>query len=563
MKPKQYRGYLAKIMNQPTIDVSANLPQDGMLQSFAREDDVVNLFSISGVTQANEKALEAKVAAIAQAFLRAKHFSSEISAEQLQSQFQTSQIPLDPIDADEYFQSLTDCVVDHSINTASPRYIGHMTSAMPYFVRPLSRLIALLNQNLVKTETSKSLSPFERQALAMMHRLIYSLPDAFYETHVQNHKSTLGVMVSGGTLANITALWCACQRALAPKDNFAGIATDGLAEGLQAYGHKRAVIIGSELMHYSFKKAASLLGIGDRNLICIPTDHQHRVDLKQLRKVVDDCRSRNDCIIAIVGIAGTTDSGSVDPLIDIGEIAHAADTHFHVDAAWGGPTLFSAQYRDRLAGIELADSVTIDGHKQLYLPMGMGMVILRDPTLASHIETNAPYAVREKSTDLGKRTLEGSRPAMVLFLQAALHLLGQRGYGYLIDDGIHKAQYLASLIRSSPEFELLVEPELNLVLYRYIPEPLRKRLAVKGLSQDDQTFINEFNQSLQVLQYHSGRTFVSRTTLRTTLHEVGIPLVALRAVLANPLTTEQDICTVLDDQRAIAAQLASTTFANV
>jgi glutamate decarboxylase len=84
-------------------------------------------------------------------------------------------------------------------------------------------------------------------------------------------------------------------------------------------------------------------------------------------------------IIAIVGVAGTTDSGNIDSLLDIADIAQAANVHFHVDAAWGGPLVFSEQHGQKLVGIERADSVTIDGHKQLYLPMGIGMVFMREP----------------------------------------------------------------------------------------------------------------------------------------------------------------------------------------
>jgi glutamate decarboxylase len=413
-----------------------------------------------------------------------------------------------------------------------------------------------MNQNVVKMETAKALSPYERQALTMIHRLIYNFSNDFYEQHIQKAESTLGIMTTGGTLANITAMWCARNSSLGAKDDFTGVEHAGLPAALDFYGYKEAVIIGSTLMHYSFEKTAGLLGIGDRNLIRIPTDCNHRIDLQALRQAVAECRTRNKHIIAIVGIAGTTNSGSVDPLSEMAEIAREANTHFHVDAAWGGPVLFSEQHRHKLAGIELADSVTIDGHKQLYLPMGIGMLLLRNLHLAKEIEKYAPYTVRKDSIDLGKRSLEGSRPGTAIFLHSALNTIGQKGYEFLIDEGIRKAHYMANLIKVLPEFELLIEPEINIVLYRYIPEYWRQKTVNKQLSESDNQFINQFNKHLQEAQRQAGRTFVSRTTLETSSYESKIPIIALRAVIANPLTTESDIDAVLNDQKKIAEKLS-------
>ena len=95
-----------------------------------------------------------------------------------------------------------------------------------------------------------------------MHRQVFARPDSFYADHTQDPESTLGMMVSGGTLGNVAALWCARNRCLGPKAGFAGVEQEGLAAALQAYGAKRAVVIGSSLMHYSLRKAVGLLGLG-------------------------------------------------------------------------------------------------------------------------------------------------------------------------------------------------------------------------------------------------------------------------------------------------------------
>lgn len=516
----------------------------------------IRLFSMCPETCSIESEMEAKIAAMLMEFEATHGVNTDIDIQQLADLFKESRIPQKPVDASEYMAHLATNVVAHSIRTSSPRYIGHMTSSLPYFVRPLSRLVAGLNQNMVKLETAKAFSPLERQAIAMIHRLIYGFPDEFYDTHAQDGGSTLGVVVSGGTVANITALWCARNSILGPSEGFAGVEKEGLARALQHYGYKGAVVIGSQLMHYSFDKAAGLLGIGSAGLVKIPTDHRNRVDLRKLRQAVARCQDDNHLIIAIVGIAGSTDCGSIDPLFELAEIAAEARASFHADAAWGGPLLFSRSHREKLAGIELADSVTIDAHKQMYLPVGIGLVMMRDPRLASAIEKHASYIIRADSIDLGKRSLEGSRPASTLLLHAALSLFGCDGFEFLLNEGLRKAAYMTGSISSRPEFELLAEPDLNIISYRFLPEPYRVRAAFGSLSEQENSRINEFNERLQKTQHQQGQTFVSRTTLRSTLYGSEVPIVALRAVIANPLTTEADIDSVLDHQVSIAATLS-------
>jgi glutamate decarboxylase len=504
----------------------------------------------------DEKEADPMVSAMIRGFLQSEITNSSVEVETLVEGFKSSRIPEGSCDIEGYLSYLFERVVSHSTRTASPRFIGHMTTALPYFTRLLGRLVVALNQNAVKTETAKSVTAIEREALAMLHRLIYGLSDDFYDLHIQRAESTLGMVVSGGTVANITALWCARNRALGPKGGFTGVESGGMVEALDRHGYTGAVVIGSSLMHYSFEKAAGLMGIGTDGIIKIAVTPEGRIETRLLRQKLEECRDSGKLVIAIVGIAGTTDCGSIDPLVELADIAQEGGIAFHVDAAWGGPLLFSRRHKHMLAGIERADSVTVDGHKQLYLPMGIGMVLLRDPQSARAIEKQANYIVRAGSFDLGRRSLEGSRPAMSVFLHAGLNIIGARGYEYLIDEGIQKAGYMADLVRASEEFELLAEPSLNILTYRYIPQKWRKRLLSDELSLFDNESINKFNERLQVAQRERGRTFISRTTLNSTRYGDKTPIVALRAVIANPLTNERDIEAVLDDQASLARSIA-------
>jgi glutamate decarboxylase len=512
-------------------------------------DDVLHLFDLKNE---DGRIFGKRVSEIAYTFLQSGRVTSAGSSALVREQMLDTSMPEESGSPGAYLDYIERDVVSPATNVACPRFIGHMTSALPLFIQHIGRLMLAMNQNTVKLETSKSLTYLERQVLAIMHRFVYRLEHHFYDEHVQNSVSTLGMITSGGTVANINALWCARNRALGPQRDFAGVEAEGLAAALEHYGYSGAVVVGSSLMHYSLEKAVGLLGLGTRSLRRVQVNRRNQVHLKALKDVVEECKRRKQLIVALIGVAGTTDSGAIDPLPEMADIANEYSTHFHVDAAWGGAMLFSREHESKLAGVERADSVTFDGHKQLYLPMGIGMVLFRDPKIAAYIEKQAHYIVRPGSFDLGRRSLEGSRPGMVLLLHAALNIIGRRGYETLIDEGIRKAQYLVHAVTARPEFEVLVQPQMNIVLYRYLPRQYRSDGVLHNLSEHDQVVINELNESLQRRQRRAGLTFVSRTTLDCMCDGHTVPLVALRAVLANPLTTEEDIKAVLDDQVRIA-----------
>lgn len=517
--------------------------------------DVLALFSADGAMREETDVEELVTDRLTRFFDSPSSASAELS--RLAERFVDSRVPDGGKSVESYLRYMFEDVVPHSVRTHSRHFMGHMTSALPSFVGPLGRIMTALNQNVVKLETSNVFTFYERQSLAMLHRLVYGREQAFYDHHIQRADSTLGMIVSGGTVANLAAIWCARNHRLGPKDGFPGVHLAGLPDALHAYGSRRAVIIGSSLAHYSLEKTVDLLGIGRRGLIEVPATEDGSIDLSLLEQTLRRCASEGELVLALVGVAGTTETGAVDPLSAMADLAMAHGCHFHVDAAWGGPVLFSEKYRSRLDGISRADSVTIDGHKQLYLPMGIGMVVFRDPDMARSIEAVANYIIRSGSADLGRRTLEGSRPAMATFLHGALHIIGRTGYRSLIDDGIEKAEFFARSIEARPELELLAEPQLNIVVYRFVSAPLRAAVRSGTLDAAANETLDDLNRRLQDTQRERGTSFVSRTTLSHTRYRSISPVVSLRAVLANPLTTREDILAMLDEQIAIGERLSS------
>ena len=486
-------------------------------------------------------------------FLGKNIVATEQALTEIEQDFADSVIPEQPQFVSDHMHHLLDKLVSRSVHTSSPRFIGHMTSALPYFILPLSKMMVGLNQNLVKIETSKAFTPLERQVLGMMHRLVYQDSDNFYNQWMHSADHSLGAFCSGGTVANLTALWVARNNLLKADGDFRGVAQEGLFKALKHYDYDGLAILVSERGHYSLKKSADVLGIGRDSVIAIPTDANNKIDCEKLREKCQQLEQQNIKVLSIIGVAGTTETGNIDPLADIAVIAKEFNAHFHVDAAWGGATLLSEKHRHLLSGIESADSVTIDAHKQMYVPMGAGLVVFKNPASVASIEHHAEYILRKGSKDLGSHTLEGSRPGMAMLVYASLHIISRPGYELLINRGINKANYFADLIEEHPDFELVTRPELCLLTYRYVPKVVQELLS-RASDEQVETInktLNRLTKYVQKVQREAGKSFVSRTRLEVKKYQ-GQKVLVFRVVLANPLTSKVILQEILQEQAQIA-----------
>lgn len=525
----------------------------------AAQANLENLHRIFTVPEAPDSTLgsiDRDIADNVAGFLQTHVVALERKLSEIEQDFSNTRVPEEPTFVSDYTEFLTDKLVAQSVNTASPAFVGHMTSAFPYFMLPLSRIMIALNQNLVKVETSKAFTPMERQVLAMLHRLVYDRDDDFYDRWMHDPRHALGAFCSGGTVANITALWAARNRLCGPSGEFRGIAREGLVKALRHLDCSGLAVLVSRRAHYSLGKAVDLLGIGRDNLVTVETDENSRIDLQRLREHSRRIEGEGMRVLALVGIGGTTETGNVDPLEAMADLAQELNCHFHVDSAWGGPTLFSRTYRPLLRGIERADSVTIDAHKQLYVPMGAGMVVFKDPEALASIEHHAAYIIRRGSKDLGSHTLEGSRPGMAMLVHAGLSIIGRKGYELLMDSGIERARRFAGMIDAHPDFELVTAPELNILTYRYVPAWLQQPLARADAETARQVNarLDRMIETIQKRQRAAGNSFVSRTRLALPRYQ-NEPIIVFRSVLANPLTTDEILANVLEEQADIAAQL--------
>ncbi|CAK9005222.1 unnamed protein product [Durusdinium trenchii] len=469
------------------------------------------------------------------------------SLHELSTAFMNCQL-LPPMAPSEYLEWLKREVLDKEVAIDSPMMMGHMTNTLPDYMPEMGKLVTALNLNLVKTETGKATTFLEREALALLHREVFQKEEQFYEEHMQSRTSCLGTMTSGGTTANIQALWMARNRA------FPEVEQRGLVGAMK--GWAGAVVLASELAHYSLAKAMRLLGLGSESLIRIPTDETFRVDVKAMEEEIHRCQAAHLKVLAVVGLAGATETGSVDDLEALAALAERFDVHFHVDAAWGGGLLFGhkAQWSPNVAGlfrgVRRAHTVSVDGHKLLCTPMGAGTLLIRDPCDPGLITNSARYIIREDSFDQGRFTLEGSRPAMAIYLHMNLRCLGREGLALRVQKSCELARRFWELL-SDGSFEGIAEPSTNIVLYRYIPQYLRgcepSVLKAHGKALD------EFQISLQAAQSLAGRSFVSRTSVRAPRY--GASLVCLRAVFGNMAITEASLVETLREQEVLAQQI--------
>ncbi|GLT18268.1 glutamate decarboxylase [Vibrio zhanjiangensis] len=518
-------------------------------------ESLLRIFTVPEGPDSTLTKIEEKLSQNLNQFLREHIVAEEKPLKEIEKDFAFASIPEKPEFVSDHTQHLLDTLVSHSVHTSAPSFIGHMTSALPYFLMPLSKIMIALNQNLVKIETSKAFTPLERQVLGMLHRLVYNQDDHFYSNWMHSAQHSLGAFCSGGTIANITALWVARNNALKAQGKFQGVEKEGLYSAMKHYGYQGLAVLVSERGHYSLKKSADILGLGQQGLVAVKTDANNRICPQALSQKIVELKKNNIKPFAVVGVAGTTETGSIDPLCQIAEICIEHDCHFHVDAAWGGATLMSNNYRQLLKGIEQADSVTIDAHKQLYIPMGAGMVLFKHPDAMKSIEHHAQYILRMGSKDLGSHTLEGSRSGMAMLVYAAMHIISRPGYELLIDASIEKAKFFAELISQQDDFELVSEPELCLLTYRYIPAKVRKALEIALPEQRIQLneLVNELTQFIQKCQRETGKSFVSRTRLNPSRWD-RLNTLVFRVVLANPLTSHDILRSVLEEQRIIAQQ---------
>ncbi|MFJ5836066.1 lysine decarboxylase DesA [Streptomyces shenzhenensis] len=330
-----------------------------------------------------------------------------------------------------------------------------------------------------------------------------------------------GVFTSGGTQSNLQALLLAREES-----------KPGRAEWAEGASLASLRILASEVSHFSVKKSAKLLGLGQDAVIPVPVDQDKRMRTAALAHELERCRQDGLTPMAVVATAGTTDFGSIDPLPEIAELCARYGAWLHVDAAYGCGLLASVRHRDRLAGIERADSVTVDYHKSFFQPVSSSAVLVRDAATLRHATYHAEYLnprrmVEERIPNQVDKSLQTTRRFDALKLWLTLRTMGADGIGELFDEVCDLAREGWRLLAADPRFDVVVEPALSTLVFRYIPA------AVTGPDRIDRA-----NLYARKALFASGDAVVAGTKVGGRHF--------LKFTLLNPETTTADIAAVLD-----------------
>ncbi len=400
-------------------------------------------------------------------------------------------------------------LVKQSIHLHNPNYMGHQVSA-PVPLSGLGDMVnGILNNGSAIYEMGPVVTSMERVVIKWLTKALG------FDDNAE------GIITSGGSLGNLTAL-------LAARQMQAGY--NIWKEGNNLDFHP-AIIVSREA-HYSVSRAVQILGWGEEAVIYAPVDRGFSLDPASLPQLLDTAKSQGRQVIAVIGNACTTSTGSYDPLDKIADFCEANDIWFHVDGAHGGIAAISPKYQHYTKGINRADSVVIDFHKMMGVSALATVVLFKDPDPSySNFAQDASYLLDEKEGyewyNSAKRTIECTKNMTAVKVYAILKQLGPQFFIDYLETCYDNGRSFGRLIRNHKDFELAIEPKTNIVCFRYVNPDL------------DITGQNEINQKVRNRLIAEGRFYIVQTQIAERLY--------LRTSLMNPFTSEKEMSDLLNN----------------
>src|SRR5438552_962363 len=464
--------------------------------------------------------------------IRDRRVYPSTSSRQIRERLDSS-LPEKPVNFDELIRTFRDTLIALSRHNGHPRMFGYVQAPGTPIAAIADLLVSTLNANLTAWRSAPAAVEIERLTIDWIKQII-----GFNRTGA-------GLFVSGGSMANLAAL-AAARRAKAPaqiQDKGAQLC----AQALRVYA--------SEETHHSVVKAAALLGIGRDNVRLISVDERYKINLDELVAAIEEDRIAEHLPICVVANAGTVATGAFDPLPQISEIAQRFNLWLHVDGAYGGFGTLAPSARPLFASIEEADSVALDPHKWLYLPVDCGCILYRDPEIA-----RATFAHEAEYTRvIGQEADEAfafwdygpelSRRFRALRVWMLLKGVGLQALREAIEKDLACARHFEKLVQNSEEFEMLAPIELSIFCFRHLPARLNRALATASPSERKtiEEQLDAHNERLLVALQRDGSSYLSNAGLRGRF--------SLRGCVMNYRTTLRDMEILLDDLRRVAAAL--------
>jgi aromatic-L-amino-acid/L-tryptophan decarboxylase len=422
-----------------------------------------------------------------------------------------------------------DCqkIIDGCRHNGHPRFFGYVASPATPAGAFADLLASAVNPSVTSWRSAPAATQIERTVVRWLGSLI---------GYDQNTK---GLLTSGGSMANLKALLIAHRVKAGAAISQTGILDSGA----------RMMIYASDQVHLSITKAVDILGLGKQSVRLIQSDDRFCLDVDALRHAVARDQAEGLRPFCVVASAGTAATGAVDPLADIANVARENNLWFHIDGAYGAPAAMLDSRRAMFAGLEQADSVSLDPHKWLYTPVDCGCLLFRDDAAArSAFVTEADYIkVHEQSEiesfafwDYG---IELSRRFRALKVWLTLKYYGTRRIAAAIADDIATAEYMARRVEEAEDLELLAPTQLSICCFRYVPAKLRSQIE----TTDDEHELNGLNAQIMHRVQRGGRAYLSNAMLGGKF--------ALRACIINFRTTLADIDLTLEIVREAAQQV--------
>ena len=328
-------------------------------------------------------------------------------------------------------------ILPRTVNFQNPRYMGHMDSVPVAITIWADALVSAINNNMLSYELSPIFTQIEAQLMQWFGKLFGMGTNCF------------GTLTAGGSLANISAILLA-RNWKQPLSKTLG-------------NSNKLVAFVSDAAHTSFEKAMNVIGVGKENLVRVPTNHRGEIILDELEAAIQKTIREGKQPFFVAAIAGTTVTGAVDSIYSVGQIAKKYDCWFHIDAAYGGAGIFTPKLQPIFQGCELADSMTFNPQKWLWVARTCAMLLVKDKQhLIDGFDGELPY-MDDQALNFGNLNLQGTRRTDSLKLWMALKTMGISGCRYLVERSLDLSDNLRQWVDTSPELELVCEPTLNII----------------------------------------------------------------------------------------------------
>jgi aromatic-L-amino-acid/L-tryptophan decarboxylase len=431
-------------------------------------------------------------------------------------------LPLEPADPSEVYHEFQRNILPYPTGNIHPRFWGWVMGNGTPLAMLADMLASGMNSHLAGYDQSAAV--VERQVVRWLAELLGYPSD------------TSGLLVTGGSMANLIGLTVA-------RNSRGGAGYDVRELGLQGPAAPRLVFYGSSETHSWARKAAELLGLGNRAFRRIPVNSAYEIDTTVLRDSIAADRAAGLRPFCVIGNAGTVNTGATDDLRALARICRHEDLWLHVDGAFGAFAAAAPSLREIVAGMEQADSLAVDLHKWGYLPFEVGCALVRDAavhratfaTSSSYLDAT-PRGIVAGGLPFAELGMQLSRGFRALKVWMSLKAHGARALGRLVEQNVNQARYLRDRIEATPELELLAPVPLNVVCFRFLAPGA------------DEAALNRINQEILIQVQESGLAVPSSTVLDGKF--------ALRVAITNHRSRREDFDLLVDGVLAAGAQFS-------